>query len=155
VAAHGAARGRWARSLSTVELTATEIVRRAFEAWATRDLDEMVPYYHPDAVYDCSLRILNPEVYVGHEELRRFSAEIDAIWDVFDVTLEDLIEIDEERVLVLMRSNARGRSSGVELVDTKAATVFTVRDGQIVHSKLYPERRDAFSEAGIPYPETE
>ena len=49
-----------------------------------------------------------------------------------------------------MTSNARGRASGVELVDTKAATIFTVRDGQIVHSKLYPERRDAFSEAGIP-----
>ena len=138
-----------------MELSPAEVVRRTFEAWATRDLDEQARYYHPEAVYDCSLRVLNPDVYVGHEELRRFSEEIDAIWDVFDVTLEEVIELDEERVLVLMRSDARGRSSGVELVDTKAATIFTVREGQIVHSKLYPERRDAFSEAGIPYPETE
>ena len=35
-------------------------------------------------------------------------------------------------------------------MDTAAGTLFTVRDGQIVHAKLYLDRRDAFREAGFP-----
>ena len=152
MAAHGAARGRRAFARRAVELTPPEVVRRAFEGFAARDLDAMMPFYHPEAVYDCSDRVLNPDVYVGHDELRRFSAEIDAIWVVFDITLEELVEIDDERVIALMTSKARGRASGVELTDTDAATTFTVRDGQIVHAKLHPDRANAFAEAGIPYP---
>lgn len=155
MAARGAARGRWARSLRAVGLTPAEVVRRSFEGWATRDLDGLLPYYHPEAVYDCSDRVLNPEIYVGHDELRRFTAEIDAIWGEFDITVEDLIELDDERVIALMTSRARGRASGVELVDADAATTFTVRDGQIVHAKLHPDRANAFAEAGIPHQQSE
>jgi ketosteroid isomerase-like protein len=138
-----------------VELTPAELVRRAFDIWAVRDQEAMVPLYHPEIVYDCSKRILNPEIYVGYDGLVRLSDEIDAIWETFDIELEGVVEVDAERVIALMTSYARGRSSGVELTDTKAATVFTVRDGLIVHAMLHPEREDAFAEAGIPYPGTE
>jgi hypothetical protein len=36
--------------------------------------------------------------------------------------------------------------------ESEAATLWTVRDGKAVHAKLYRDRRDAFAEAGIPYP---
>jgi ketosteroid isomerase-like protein len=135
-----------------VGLTPPEIVRRAFDIWATRDLQMIGELYHPDVVYDCSKRILNPDTYIGYEGLIRLSEEIDSIWDTFDISLERLVEIGEGRVIALMTSNARGRSSGVELVDTKAASIFTVKDGVIVHAKLFPEREEAFAEAGIPDP---
>ena len=155
MAARGAARGRGARSRGAVGLTPPELVRRAFDIWATRDLEVMAGLYHREIVYDCSKRILNPDTYVGYEGLIRLSEEIDAIWDTFDISLERLVEVGDGRVIALMTSNARGRSSGVELVDTKAASIFTVKDGVIVHAKLFPEREDAFAEAGIPYPQTE
>jgi ketosteroid isomerase-like protein len=58
-------------------------------------------------------------------------------------------------VLALHHSTAVGQSSGVEVQETDSATVWTVRDGQVVHAKLFLDRRDAYSEAGIPYPQTE
>ena len=133
-------------------LTPPEIVRRAFDIWATRDTDVMREIYAPAVVYDCSKRILNPDVYEGYEGLLRLSEEIDVIWETFDIEVERLVEVDDERLIALMTSNARGRSSGVELGDAKAATIFTVRDGVIVHAKLFPEREEAFAEAGIPHP---
>ena len=152
MAASGATRERRARCRRAVELSPAEVVRRSFEIWATRDLDALVPLYHPEVVYDCSQRVLNPEIYVGYDGLIGMSEEIDAIWGAFEITIDDLIEVDEERVIAVMTSNARGRASGVELLDTKAASTFTVRDGRIVHAKLYPDRQDAYAEAGIPSP---
>ena len=136
-------------------LTPSEIVRRSFVAFGTRDHDAAAPIYHPEVVYDCSLRVLNPEVYVGHGGLQRLTDEIDELWEAFDIEIEEVVEVDDERVIALMTSSARGRSSGIELVDEKAASLFTVRDGQIVHVKLFPDRADAFAEAGIPHPSTE
>jgi ketosteroid isomerase-like protein len=135
-----------------VALTPVETVRRAFEIWATRDFDAMRKLYDPEVVYDCSLRVLNAEVYFGHDGLERLTEEVDAIWAQFDIEFEDLIEVDRERVIALMTSDARGRASGVELTDTDAATTFTVRGGKIVHAKLYPDRADAFAEAGVSPP---
>ena len=136
-------------------LTPVEAVRRAFEIWATRDLETMRELFDPEVVYDCSQRVLNPEVYVGHEGIARLTDEVEAVWAQFDIVFEDLIEVDGERVIAPMTSSARGRASGIELTDTDAATTFTVRGGKIVHAKLYPDRADAFAEAGIPHPESE
>jgi ketosteroid isomerase-like protein len=155
VAARGVARRRGARSLGPVGLTPPELVRRAFDIWATRDIDALGEIYHPEVIYDCSKRTLNPEVYEGYAGLVRLSEDVDVIWDTFDIELERLMEIGDGRVIALMRSSARGRSSGVEVVDTKAASIFTVRDGVIVHAELFPEREEAFAEAGIPHPGTE
>jgi ketosteroid isomerase-like protein len=138
-----------------VDLTPAEIVRQSFVAFGTRDHDSAAPIYHPEVVYDCSLRVLNPEVYLGHEGLRRLTDEIEELWEAFDIVVEEYVEVDDERVIALMTSSARGRSSGIELVDQKAASMFTVRDGRIVHVKLFPDRADAFAEAGIPHGETE
>ncbi len=61
--------------------------------------------------------------------------------------------MDEERVVALHHSRAVGHTSGVEVVEADSATLWTVRDGQVVHAKLFLDRRDAFREAGIPHPD--
>ncbi len=68
-----------------------EVIRRVYEAWNARDIDGAAELYHPDAVYDCSDRILNPDVYRGHDELRRFAREVDEDWASFEVYLQELV----------------------------------------------------------------
>ena len=128
------------------------VIRRVYEAWNARDIDAAAELYHPDAVYDCSDRILNPDVYRGHDELRRFAREVDEDWASFEVYLDELVPVDSERFIALLNTRARGRASGVEVQESEAATLWTVRDGLAVHAKLFRDRRDAFAEAGIPYP---
>ena len=39
--------------------------------------------------------------------------------------------------------------------ESDSATLWTVRGGQVVHAKLFLDRRDAFAEAGVPHSHTE
>ena len=94
-------------------------------------------------------------MYRGHEELRRFGAEITCDWRSFTIELQDLIPVGDDRVIALHHSTGVGQSSGVEVQETDSATVWTVREGEVVHAKLFLDRRDAYAEAGIPYPEAE
>ncbi len=60
-----------------------------------------------------------------------------------------MIELDPERFLVLMRSRARGRASGIELEEHNSAAIWTIRDGLVAHAKLFSDRADAYAAAGI------
>ncbi len=138
-----------------MELTPAEIVRKAYGAWNHQDLDALGAVFHPDVVYDFSERVFNPDVYRGHDGLRRLGDEIRQAWKSFEVEVQDLIEVDDERVIALQHSTGVAHASGVEVDESQSATLWTVREGQVVHAKLYVHRRDAFAEAGIPYPGTE
>ena len=60
-------------------------------------------------------------------------------WESYRLEPEEVRQVDEDRVLALVREVARGRSSGVE-VESRWGYVLTVRDGQIVRVEAY---RDA------------
>ncbi len=106
----------------------------------------------PDAIYDASERVLNPDVYRGHDDLRRFVDEVSQLWSSFQIQIEHVIELGPDRVLALMRSTGEGRSSGVKVEETDSATLWTIRDGQVVFGKLFMARAKAFEEVGLPYP---
>ena len=60
-----------------------ELVRRSFEAFNGRDLNELVKLYHQDCIWDMSKFAGWPEcaVYRGHEGLRTILAEWEAAWE--------------------------------------------------------------------------
>ncbi|HWG07692.1 MAG TPA: nuclear transport factor 2 family protein [Solirubrobacteraceae bacterium] len=56
-------------------------------------------------------------------------------WDDFRIAeVEELRELDHERVLVLHRFTARGKSSGLAIEQTgpKGASLFHIRDGKVI-----------------------
>src|SRR6185437_11478666 len=56
-------------------------------------------------------------------------------WDDFRIAeVEELRELDHERVLVLHRFTARGKSSGLAIEQTgpKCASLFHIRDGKVI-----------------------
>src|SRR5262249_55863060 len=55
---------------------------------------------------------------------------------------------DAEHVVLGVRNHARRELAGVQL-DGQLFTVFTLRDGQIVHLHDYAHRADALAEAGL------
>jgi ketosteroid isomerase-like protein len=63
---------------------------------------------------------------------------------------EQYLELDGERVLVLVHNTGRGKASGVELGQTRAgANLFHVRDGKVTRLFVYFERERAFAELGL------
>jgi hypothetical protein len=64
----------------------------------------------------------------------------------------DALELlaDADHVVLGVRNHARQELAGVKL-DGQLFTVFTVRDGQIVHLHDHAHRTEALSEAGLDY----
>lgn len=72
-------------------------------------------------------------------------------WQDLRAVPEEFRELDDDRILVLMKNEGRGRGSGLDLseISTRAANIFTVREGKVVGLTIYPDRADALAELGI------
>src|SRR5947208_16986995 len=72
-------------------------------------------------------------------------------WDWYRVEVDEYHELDDRRVLVLIRCSASGKTSGLELsqVRTDSATVFHIRDGKVVKLVVYIDRDRALADLGL------
>jgi ketosteroid isomerase-like protein len=72
-------------------------------------------------------------------------------WDDHRTRAEEFREIDEERVLVLVRGSGRGKVSGLEVGQAwvKAATLFHVRGGSVTRVVVYLDRHRALAALGL------
>ena len=65
--------------------------------------------------------------------------------------VDEVREIDDERVLVLVRLKGRGKTSGLELDQTqsKVAALYHVRDGRVIRHVIYWDRDRALADLGL------
>ena len=61
---------------------------------------------------------------------------------------EDLIEVGEDRVVVLLRLHMRGKGSGVA-VEAQTINVWTVRDGKAVRPAVHNDKAEALEAVGL------
>jgi ketosteroid isomerase-like protein len=100
----------------------------------------------PEVKLDMSRRTFNPDVYEGHDGLRRFKRERDEVWEEFLVTPERMVDAGES-VVVIESLRGRGRGSGVE-TRSRSASVWTMRDGQVIHMATYRDPQEALDAVG-------
>jgi len=79
-----------------------------------------------------------------------FRAMLDA-WEDFRSEAEEYRELDDERVLVLIRRLGRGKTSGLEVgqFQTPGATLIHVRDGKVTRFVSYYDRDRALADLGL------
>jgi uncharacterized protein len=82
--------------------------------------------------------------YSGRDSIEAFLAAFLESWDEFRQDTEELIEAGD-RVAVVLRSFARGKGSGVEVVG-RYAHVWTMRDGKGVRVDTYEDVERALEE---------
>ena len=68
-------------------------------------------------------------------------------WDEYVYEVERMIDAGDE-VVVFFRERARSKDSGVS-VQFLGATVWTVRDGLVVRTKTYTDRKEALEAVGL------
>jgi ketosteroid isomerase-like protein len=127
--------------------TRVETVRRAHEALNRGDIEALLAECDPDFRLDMSDRVLNPDVYDGHEGIRRFLIEVHEAWETFTWEPEELFESDD-LVLSLVHSTGRGRGSGLEL-DRRAAIIWTVSAERAVALRFFRDRAAAREAVGL------
>jgi ketosteroid isomerase-like protein len=72
-------------------------------------------------------------------------------WENHHVEIEEYRELDAERVLVLGRLVARGRTSGLDVqrMRTEGANLFHIRDGKVRRLVIYFDRDRALADLGL------
>jgi ketosteroid isomerase-like protein len=73
-------------------------------------------------------------------------------WEEFSgEQVDEVRELDEERVLAFNSWSGRGKTSGLELgqLQTKAATLFHIRAGKVSKLVIYFDRERAVAELGL------
>src|SRR5689334_17087691 len=72
-------------------------------------------------------------------------------WENYAIRIEDLRELDDERVLALVRLSGRGKFSGVELADAggKGAEVWHLKGATVTRLHMYFDRDRAYADLGL------
>ncbi len=128
----------------------TELLAELAVRWARDDRAAVEELLHPEIEIDMTVRVMNPEVYLGYEGLWRYAADITELWEYGETEVHRRIERGDE-VLELSTTPMRARSSGVEFAETIAQR-YRFEDGRIIRMTMLinVERAIADFEAGRP-----
>jgi ketosteroid isomerase-like protein len=125
----------------------TDIVRRAHAALNRGDAEALAALCAPDFRLDMSDRVFNPEVYSGHDGIRRFVAEVHDVWETFTWEPTDVKEA-RDVVLALVHSVGRGRGSGLE-IERHSAMLWVIPEETLVALTFYRDPSAAQKAAGV------
>jgi ketosteroid isomerase-like protein len=131
-----------------VEPTKTDLARVVFDAFNRREIDAALK------VIDAQVEFIAPTAemanegkpYVGHAGMRKYYADVAAVWKQLDVTPTEIREVDDA-VLVLGR--VYGRAEGGYIQDSPAQWVLRFREGRIWRIRVFTNRSAAFAEVGL------
>jgi ketosteroid isomerase-like protein len=70
-------------------------------------------------------------------------------WKDFRAEPEELVVIDDQRILVLVHNTGRGRASGLELEQRSVANFFEIHANKVTRLVLYWDRDRAFADLGL------
>ncbi len=125
-----------------------EIVRKLFEQWAAGDLT--ADCFDPGIEYS-RIGAETPDLegrWFGRDELSASMRDFLRAFADLRIEAERIVDLSEDRVLVLSRHTARGRQSGVP-IEHELGDLFTLRDGKIVRFYSYWNRAQALEAAGV------
>ena len=125
-----------------------EIVRAMYEHWARGDFP--ASFFDPDVEHS-RIGADTPDMegeWRGVENLSRAMAEYLHAFSDLRIEAESIIDLGDDRVLVLSRHAARGKLSGVP-IDHEIGDLFTLRAGKVARYDSYWDRSDAMRAVGL------
>ena len=126
-----------------------DLIRRVFASITRGDLDAALEETDDDFELDYSNSIGPLKgVYRGREEVRKFWASFIDAFERLSWDAEEIIDVDELRVIVINHTRMRGRGSGVD-VEAVGAQLWTISDGKARRMKLFQSKADALEAAGL------
>ena len=126
-----------------------EIVRRLYEAFEARDLEEMIRLTGPELEFFPQVTasmVQRSEPYRGHEGLRRYFEDAARVWRQLDIIPHEYRDLGDH-VLVFGRVYARGE--GGYISDSPAAWLWRLEDDLITYGRVFTSRAEALEAAGL------
>jgi uncharacterized protein len=132
-----------------MSLQNVDLVRSAFEAWNSGDLDKFADHAAEDVAWlEVTGRPDGPATErCGRDRMREGLGSLFDAFDSYVLHLEELHDLGD-RVVAIVREVARGRSSGVE-IDGRWGYLITVENGEMARIEAYREAALALEAAGL------
>jgi ketosteroid isomerase-like protein len=125
------------------------IIRHLYEHWERGDFSTP-DFFHPEVEHS-RIGAETPDLegeWRGLEGLSASFGEYVAAFSGLRIKAEQIIDLGDDRVLVLARHTAHGKLSGAP-IEHSLADLFTLRDGRIVRYDSYWDRAKALEAAGL------
>jgi ketosteroid isomerase-like protein len=117
-----------------------ELVRRSFEPPLTRDIDAIMSFYGPDAVWDLSTGGLG--VFRGRSAIREFMEDWFRSYDRIEIDLEEVVQLDSRVTFVVPVQKGRLAGSSAE-IEIRYGAVIVWEDGLIESVTNYTDIDEA------------
>jgi ketosteroid isomerase-like protein len=127
-----------------------KLLRRTVEAINRGDIDGALEDAADDFEVDWS-NAIGPGrrgIHHGKDQAREFWASFAEAFYELRWDFEEIIEVDESRVIAVNHVRARGRGSGAA-VDSTSALLWTISDGKGKSVKLFQSKAEALEAAGL------
>jgi ketosteroid isomerase-like protein len=123
-----------------------DLARRAFEAFAERDLDALLDLMDPEMEFlPVTANLTTGGLpYRGHDGLRRYLEDVGRVWDELRIYPSEFRDLGET-VVALGRIHGRG---GGMIIDRPTGWVWRMRDEKIVWGRVYTSQEEALRAAG-------
>jgi ketosteroid isomerase-like protein len=130
-----------------------EVVRALAESFQRRDHERAFDFYDPEVEWDASrLTELVPDlggVYRGHQGVRTYWRRWLSAWKDLEFEIEDVRDAGDEVVLLIRNQRQWGRHSGIATESPPYAMVFTLRGGNVVRFRMFPDQDSALEAVGL------
>ena len=125
-----------------------DLVRSVYAAWERGDF-RSADWAYPNIEFVMADGP-TPGSWTGVAEMAEAWRDFLSAWDEFRTEVDEYIELDRERVLVLVRRSGRGKTSGLEVehMRTTGAHLFHVHGGKVTRFVRYWNRDRALADLG-------
>ena len=123
-------------------LAGEDLIRRAYAAFADRDLDALVEISDPEIEVSTVTGLLagRSEPYRGYEGLADYIDDISGQWRRLELQPQHFLPVGAERVLVFGRVRAWHQRG---FLDSENAWLWTLRDEKVLSVRVYADPGDA------------
>jgi ketosteroid isomerase-like protein len=122
------------------------LIKQGYEAFNRGDVDAVLELFDPAVRFDVLEDSPIAEAFEGYDGFRRLLAQNSEMFAEYFNEPEELIEVSDEKLVVMVRSGARGRLSGVE-VEGRLAHLWTLRNRKVIRFQSFRTREDALRAA--------
>jgi ketosteroid isomerase-like protein len=121
---------------------AEALIRRAYQAFAERDLERLRELAVPEIEISTVTGLIagRSAPYRGLEGIERYLDDMREMWDEIELIPQKFNQLDRGRMLVFGRVRARRGSS---LIDAPNAWLWTLRNGRIASAQVFSDPQDA------------
>jgi ketosteroid isomerase-like protein len=125
------------------------MIRSGYAAFNRQDLEAVIELLHSEVSLEEPPELPGGTTYYGRDAVARRLAEMWDVWEQTSYEPEEIVDLGDDRFLVLVRVRNRGQASGIEL-DAEIAHVWTVKEGLAVRMQQFISREAAREAVGAP-----